>query len=373
MARIRLRYVNSFTDRHGKLRHYFRRPGTKSVRLPGIPGSSEFMAAYQAALQGTALPHNSIGKERTVEGTVHALVAAYLDCLPSSSSPFRLLAAETQRTQRNILERFREAQGEKRIYTTDRNGQRSLLLTRQHFQRLVNEKSNTPSAQRNFLKALRAVCKWAVQESRMPDDPTVGVTRRKIKTKGFKTWSEPQITQYRQKHSIGSMARLAIELFLATSARRGDAMRLGPQHMHDGGITGKIISFTQSKTNGPVTLPLHPDFLEALAAMPSAQVVTMSSPNTFVTTNAGHPFETAASFGNWFRDRCDEAGLPKGFSAHGLRKATGVRLAHLRCSTHQIAAVLGHTTLSEVERYTRDADRTRLADEAMNALIEGKT
>ena len=101
MARIRLRYVNSFTDRHGKLRHYFRRPGTKGVRLPGIPGSSEFMAAYQAALQGTALPHNSIGKERTVEGTVHAPVAAYLDCLPSSSSPFRLLAAETQRTQRN--------------------------------------------------------------------------------------------------------------------------------------------------------------------------------------------------------------------------------------------------------------------------------
>ena len=38
MARIRLKHVNAFRDRHGRLRYYFRRPGFKSVPLPGLPG-----------------------------------------------------------------------------------------------------------------------------------------------------------------------------------------------------------------------------------------------------------------------------------------------------------------------------------------------
>jgi len=50
MANIRLRYVKAYVDRHGKARHYFRKPGCKPVALPGLPGSDEFMAAYSAAL-----------------------------------------------------------------------------------------------------------------------------------------------------------------------------------------------------------------------------------------------------------------------------------------------------------------------------------
>lgn len=53
------------------------------------------------------------------------------------------------------------------------------------------------------------------------------------------------------------------------------------------------------------------------------------SPNehlTFLTTSFGKSF-TAAGFGNWFREQCNEAGLPKRCSAHGLRKAACRRLA----------------------------------------------
>jgi len=109
MAQLRLQYVNSFRDRHGKARRYFRRPGRKALPLPGLPGSPEFMAAYQAALTGLTAPQKQIGEARTVAGTVQALVAAYLDCSAGSTSPFKTLAAETQRTRRNILENFREA------------------------------------------------------------------------------------------------------------------------------------------------------------------------------------------------------------------------------------------------------------------------
>jgi hypothetical protein len=47
---------------------------------------------------------------------------------------------------------------------------------------------------------------------------------------------------------------------------------------------------------------------------------------TFLVTEYGRPF-TAAGFGGWFRKRCDEAGLPKERTFHGLRKAALARWA----------------------------------------------
>jgi hypothetical protein len=232
----------------------------KTVPLPGLPGSSEFMTAYHAARGGMAVPQKQIGTTRTVAGTVQALVAAYLDCSPGSTSPFKALAAET-RTRRNILENFREAHGDKRIYRTEANGRRVMVLNREHVQRMVNEKNNTPFGQRNYLNTLRAMFRWAMAEGRIPDDPTVGVTRPRIKSTGYPTWSEDDIEQYKRRHPLGTMERLAIELLLTTAARRGDAVKLGPQHVCDG-----IITFTQ-----------------------------------FLTTSLGQPFKSAASFGNWFR------------------------------------------------------------------------
>jgi hypothetical protein len=96
MTRLRLQFIHEFRDRHGKIRRYFRRPGCKAIPLPGLPGSSEFMTAYHAALGGMAVPQKQIGTARTIAGTVQALVAAYLDCSPGSTSPFKALAAETR-------------------------------------------------------------------------------------------------------------------------------------------------------------------------------------------------------------------------------------------------------------------------------------
>jgi hypothetical protein len=66
MANLRLRYVHSFIDHNGHPRHYFRRPGYKQATLPGLPGSAEFMEAYQAALAGQTASRRDIGASRTV-------------------------------------------------------------------------------------------------------------------------------------------------------------------------------------------------------------------------------------------------------------------------------------------------------------------
>ena len=109
MTWIKLDFVHEYRDRHGKLRRYFRKPGFKQIALPGIPGSDEFMTAYQLALVGQP-QRIEIGAGRTKPGTVNAAIVGYY-----TSLAFRSLAPGTQKMRRAILERFREAHGEKRI------------------------------------------------------------------------------------------------------------------------------------------------------------------------------------------------------------------------------------------------------------------
>ena len=47
------------------------------------------------------------------------------------------------------------------------------------------------------------------------------------------------------------------------------------------------------------------------------------------------------------------------------RKAYATVLAEAGASEHEIASVTGHQSLEEIERYTRAAERKRLADRAM--------
>src|SRR5438874_1526615 len=59
-------------------RHYFRRRGGKQIPLPGLPGSGEFMDAYQSALgTGGEQQPPEIGAGRSKPGTVAAAVAGY--------------------------------------------------------------------------------------------------------------------------------------------------------------------------------------------------------------------------------------------------------------------------------------------------------
>ena len=93
---------------------------------------------------------------------------------------------------------------------------------------------------------------------------------------------------------------------------------------------------------------------------------TPSGHLTFLVTEFGRPF-AVAGFGNWFRDRCDEADLHH-CTFHGLRKTASVRLAEAGCTPHEIAAITGHASLKEIERYTKTAERKRLAASAMNKV-----
>jgi integrase len=59
-------------------------------------------------------------------------------------------------------------------------------------------------------------------------------------------------------------------------------------------------------------------------------------------------------------------------SVHGLRKSCCRRLAEAGCSAPQIAAISGHLSLREVQRYIAAADQQSMVRQAMQ-IVSGVT
>jgi integrase len=336
MTRIRLKFVQAFTV-SGRTYYYFRKAGCVRIKLPGLPGSDAFMAAYQTALTAS-MPPMDVGMRRNAPGTVSSLIALYVN-----SSQFKHeIAAETRRTMWAILQKFRDEHGSKRV----------AMLRREHVLAILD--GRRPFAKRNLLRALRPLMQFAVSINMIADNPTRDL-KAKVprKGEGYRAWGEEQIAAFRGHHKLGTRSRLAIELLLNTAQRRGDVVRMGPQHIRNG-----LLHVRQQKTGVPLQLPVFPELQEAIDAMPSK-----GRHLTFLVTASGKPF-SPAGFTNWFRDVCNEAAL-LGFSAHGLRKTSMTRFAEAGCSVHEIAAFSGHKTLSEIAHYTRSVEQAALAREAM--------
>ena len=250
------------------------------------------MAAYQAALAGETAPRIEIGAVRCKPGSAAAAVALYFGSLAFAS-----LAPETQRQRRRILEHFREAYGDMPF----------ARLERRHVETMLADKlAAGPHACRNFLKVLRGLIATAMPAGLIGYDPTLGIRNPKLRaTGGFKTWSEEEIAQFEAIHPIVSRARLAFGLLLYTGQRRGDVIRMGRQHVRAG-----FLQVRQEKDQR--------GFGNSVAPGPTGDPGRASGGAfNLLTTRAGEPF-TAAGFTGWFRDRCREAGLPLGLSAHGL-------------------------------------------------------
>ena len=161
----------------------------------------------------------------------------------------------------------------------------------------------TPIMQKVWMKALRHLIAFAIEQGDCKTDPTIGIkTTRPPKTSGHVTWGDVQIEQYRERHANGTMARLALELMLNIAARRHDAHQIGRQHLRNGCLSWRPSKTSQS-TGKVLTIRVLPELQAALDAMPHSDALT------FLLTDYGRPFASAAAFGNKFADWCNAAGL----------------------------------------------------------------
>ena len=348
------RYVHAFIDRHGRSRFYLRRRGLPKIPLPGLPWSPEFMARYQELMVTEKSVVFQAGAGRIVPRSIRALAIAYYE-----SATFKALKPITQDVYRNIIDRFCRELGKDGQPYGDGS---AVTIKSHHIEKLMEVRAAKPDSANGLRKVLREMMKVAKSLGWRHDDPTQGVKKIKPKKKGgFHRWTDAEIRQFEARHPVGSKARLALALGLYTGQARQDVIAMGEQHISDE-VLDWVRKKTENTTGLELAIPVHPDLRRVIDATPSKHL-------TFLVTEFGAPF-SAAGFGNWFRDRCNEAGL-KHCAFHGLRKAAATRLIDVGCDVVEAAAITGHASLKELQRYIETRDRRKAAQRAMGKLISG--
>jgi integrase len=214
----------------------------------------------------------------------------------------------------------------------------------------------TPHQANNFVKSMRGLFRCAIDAELATDDPTHDVKLLSVKSDGFHIWTDDEVARFEARWPIGTRERLAFDLLLYTGLRRGDAVRLGRQHVKAGWFR-----IAAEKNGVIVEAPILPPLQRSIDASPTGDLA-------FIAGERGNPM-AKESFGNWFRWACEAAKVPG--AAHGLRKAGATRAAEAGATTAQLKAMFGWTDDAMPSHYTRTADGARLAGDAM-PLIERK-
>lgn len=321
------RYVSPTKDRHGKTRYRFQKRGYKARYLPDI-NSPEFLPAYTKALE-------SITQARqNPEDTFDRAVDKYYAC-----DAYKSLKPVSKLNNKRRLQKLCRKYGQYSIRT----------LKREHIVKILGRISS-PNEKNRTLTLFKLVLQESVEQGVIETNVAATIKRAKHVTNGFKTWTRKDIQQFLDYHERGSMARLALLLLYYTGQRSGDVSQMGAANINEGRVTIK-----QSKTGARIDLPLHAELKEEIPE----RHIWLVTPN-------GKPF-AIKGFQQWFVRKCKEADL-HGLSAHGLRKALATHLAEAGATVHEIQAVTGHKTVSEVQRYIAEVNKGKLADEAFRKL-----
>src|SRR5262245_53424633 len=235
-------FVSRERSRHGKVVFYFRKGKGPRKRLPAID-APEFAAEYVAALAGAA------PQRRVLAGvsTLTWLVARYRD-----SSAYRGLSEATRRQRDNILKGVLAKAGQAAYKS----------ISRKHIVQGREDRASTPAQARNFLDALRGLFRWALDAELVAVDPTVGVKNPKRREgEGFKPWTEEDVVAFEERWPAGTKERVWLYVLLYTGLRRGDAVRIGKQHVRNGIAT---IKTEKSGFKVEVNIRLLPVLIQAL-------------------------------------------------------------------------------------------------------------
>jgi integrase len=336
--KIKLPYLDHYRS-GGKLYYYVRRKGRSSVRLNGEPGTAEFMASYQAALEAAA-PQ----RDRHAAGTFARLVSDFY-----RSVDFANLKPSSKKAYRIVLDPVSRKHGHRPASNLPRSFATSMIEA-------IGEKR--PGMANLTQAVMRRLMAYAVRAGVRPDNPFAGMTKYKGGT--HHTWTDAELAAYEKKWSLGTRERLAYALLLYTGQRGGDVVRMRRQD-----IVGGAIGLVQEKTGTALSIPIHPNLYTAMKAGPAKGL-------NLIGDEYGRPIGRAA-LTELMKRAAKAAGLPAHCLPHGLRKAVMRRLAERGGTAKELQAISGHATLTEVERYTKAADQQVLSKAAIAKLSRDET
>ncbi|QIG92885.1 tyrosine-type recombinase/integrase [Bradyrhizobium sp. 6(2017)] len=280
MVKVDLKGIAKVTSK-GQVYYYAWRKGP---RLRGEPGSPEFMASYNEAIENRRAPDTD---------RFRSLVTLY-----KGSDDYKKLADSTKRNWAPWLDKIGQHFGELRIAQFDRPEKIRPIIRRWR-----NQWADKPRTADYGLQVLSRVLSYGVDPlGKIAGNPCEGIKQIYSTNRSEIIWTETDIALLKQTCSadVGH----AVDLAAHTGLRLGDLLRLSWSHVGEDAIT---ITTGKSKHRRTAIIPLYDDLRRVLASIPKR--------STTILTNVRRRPWTTNGFGTAF-DRAKIVAKMKGHDLH---------------------------------------------------------
>jgi integrase len=330
VVRVELKGIAK-TSAKGRTYYYAWRGGP---RLRGEPGSPEFVASYNEAIESRRTPE---------PGRFRSLIVKY-----RGSADWAKLAPATHRSWSRWLDQIVEDFGDLSIAQFDRPQKirPAILRWRQQW-------ADRPRSADLAIQVFSRVLSYAVETGAIAGNPCEGIKRVWASDRSDIIWTDADLAQL--KATCPREIAHAVDLAVHTGLRLSDLMRLCWSNVHDDDIT---ISTGKSREKIQAVIPLYNDLREVLARIPKC------SP-TILTNSCGRPWR---AFGSSFAAAKRKAGITN-LRFHDLRGTAATRFYLAGLSMRAIAEILGWTEDSVeriIRKYVARGAATRAAIRQLN-------
>ncbi|SHK95758.1 Phage integrase family protein [Bradyrhizobium lablabi] len=339
MVRVDLKGIAKVNSK-GKTYYYAWRGGP---RLRGEPGSPEFMAAYNEAVENHRTPDTA---------RFRSLVTLY-----KASGDYKALADSTKRNWSRWLDRIGQYFGDLRIAQFDRPDKIRPVI------RLWRSQwSDKPRTADYAMQVLSRVLSYAVDPlGKIAGNPCEGIKQLYSANRSEIIWTEADIAQL--KKTCSADISHAVDLAAHTGLRLSDLLRLSWSHVGDDAIT---ITTGKSKHRRTAMIPLYDDLRRVLEGIPKR--------STTILTNVRRRPWTANGFGTAFNRAKIAAKMnERNLHFHDLRGTAVTKFYTANIPERVIAEILAWEEEHVAKIIRRYVDRTAATKALIRQINERRT
>jgi integrase len=309
-------------------------------RLCGEPGSPEFVASYNAAIEQRRAPDKN---------RFRSVVAGY-----KGSGDYKKLAPSTREQWGKWLDRIGEHFGDLRIAQFDRPEK-----IRPVIRRWRNRWADTPRTADYAMQVLSRAVAHAVQSGKIAGNPCEGIEHLYNNDRSEIIWTDTDVAQI--KKTCSAEIALAVDFAGHTGLRLSDLVRVAWSHV---GADAIVLTTGKSRHRREAIIPLYGALRDILARIPKRAT-------TILTSSKRRPW-TADGFGSSFNKAKIDAGMSeRDLHFNDLRGTAATKFYIAGFSMREIAETLAWEEESVEKIIRRYVGRTA-AIKAMIKKLETK-
>jgi integrase len=338
--KVELRGIAKVTAK-GRAYYYAWRGGP---RLRGVPGSPEFHASYNEAIDSRRTPE---------PGRFKSLVTLY-----KASSDYKKLADTTRKNWAPWLDRIADYFGELRVAQFERPEK-----IRPVIRRWRNQWADKPRTADYGLQVLSRVLSYAVDPlGQIASNPCEGIKQLYSGDRSEIIWTDGDLGQLKAgtaEQPCPEEVKSAVDLAAHTGLRLSDLLRLSWSHVGEDAIT---LVTGKSRGRREAIIPLYDELRDLLARIPKRST-------TILTNQRGRPWKPDG-FGTAFNRAKIRAGMnERDLHFHDLRGTAATKFYVAGLSIRVIAEILAWSEDQVgriIRRYVARGAATKAAIQQLN-------